>query len=202
MITLDINEKPIMEGILPGALTNRMELRMLLCYILHNVKAPMTLEQMHIALSKDGLVNYFELAHLITVLLDSGHFITVKSDDEEDHREFLTVTPLGSKTAEYFESKLPITVREKALKASKEALIRERLEKENKVEITKRDDGYSVTLCISDVGTNLMELSLFVPSEEHCRDIKEKFLQDPTVVYRGLISLLLNQELGGVSFIS
>ena len=60
----------------------------------------------------------------------------------------------------------------------------------NKVEIKKVADGYVVHCKISDIGTDLLTFELFVAGELEAQKVKERFLDDPSAIYKGLLSML------------
>ena len=55
-------------------------------------------------------------------------------------------------------------------------------------------DGYKVTMCIADIGSDLMSLTLFLPREEDCEQVRERFYSDPASLYRGVIALLTGDD--------
>jgi len=174
-------------GVKPGGLTRDYEIKILICYLLAKVKSSMSFYELNDVLQSEGVVNYFEYAEAISELLASGHLVAVKRPGgEESYR----LTDLGLKTAVTFEKTIPLTVRENTVKATEQYLLRKRIEKENQVEITKVEDGYQMTIRITDIGSDLMNLSMFIPTLKECQAIKDRFLQDPAVIYRGMIALL------------
>ena len=48
------------EGINPGGMRSKNEIRILICYLIKSVKAPVSKELILESLQKDGLANYFE----------------------------------------------------------------------------------------------------------------------------------------------
>lgn len=179
-------------GIEPGGLTSGVEIRMLVCYLLDAAREPLSFEQLNGALQSEGLVNYFELALAVSKLTASAHLMETEG---EGGARMLEITDLGSRAAATFERSLPLTVREKALRSVRQKLLRERLEKQNRVLLEKTSDGYRVSLSIGDVGTDLLNLSLFVPTKAYGEEIRERFLKDPTVVYRQVVALLTGEML-------
>ncbi len=161
------------------------------------INTPVTLTRLNAALMQDGLVNYFELARTVSQLVASGHLLEMP---DEDARETpMTVTELGRRAAKTFEKSIPLTVREKSLSALRENLLRERLEKENRVAIRKMPDGYRLELAITDVGNDLLNLSLYAPNQKLCERMKERFLRDPTIIYRAVVGALTGEALDEIS---
>ena len=46
---------------------------------------------------------------------------------------------------------------------------------------------------VTDIGTDLMELSLFMPTIEQALAVKEKFLGDPAGAYMGVLETLAGE---------
>ena len=155
-----MNTDVFTEGTAPGALTNEYEIKILICYLLKNVTVPLSAYQMNEVFQEYSIVNYFEFASALADLHTTGHVVV---DVTEDGSELYSITELGKKTADTLESSLPRAVRDKAVSGALALLAQERLYRENTVSVEQTDDGYVVTCTVSDVGSNLMELKLFVP---------------------------------------
>ena len=65
-----------------------------------------------------------------------------------------------------------------------------RRQKENRVTIEKKEDGFVVTLTIPDIGSDLLSVSIFMPTRKECEAIQNRFLNDPMLVYKGVFALL------------
>lgn len=181
------------QGNQPNGLNNEHEIRILVCFILNSVGVPVTFTQLNHALQLEGLVNYFEFAQSISKLTNSGHITAVNVKGEKE--QCLMLSDLGKRAAINFEKSIPLAVREKALKSTKDCVLRQKIESDNKVRIDKTIDGFKITLTIPDVGTDLMKLCLFVPTLDLCNKIKDRFLIDPTICYRGVIEILTDEHL-------
>ena len=59
-------------GVAPGGLKSRIEIRVLICYILVNSDLPVPLEAVKEQLHFRGIANYFETAYAIADLTDNG----------------------------------------------------------------------------------------------------------------------------------
>lgn len=177
-------------GVQPGGLTNDFEVKILICYLLDRLGTPMSFEQLNEILQSTGFVNYFEFASSISELERSGHIL--REEDAQGEAAY-RLTPTGAATAKAFGKTLPRTVRERTLeRARQEALLRQRLEE---IEITHRPvpDGFMLDIRMKDVGSDLMNLSVFLPSQEDCAAIRDRVYADPTLLYRGVLSLLLGE---------
>lgn len=173
-------------GIEPGGLRDINEVKILICYLLKNSGNPLTFDSLNEILQKDGLVNYFEFAQSLNELLLSGHV----NLSEHDGQEFYKVTRLGETTAETFERRLPLSVREKAVRAAVRLLERQRIEAENKVTITQMKNGYMVECRVLDGEDELLAIKLLVPEMAQAKSVEEQFLKNPEIVYRGSLAML------------
>ena len=81
--------------------------------------------------------------------------------------------------------------------ASLELQARARREQENRAEIKKVGDGYTVHCRILDIGTDLLEFTLFVPDIHQAQVVRERFLTDPQTVYLGLLEHLTEYHQDG-----
>ena len=129
------------------------------------------------------MVNYFEFAEAAERLIRMGHL-----QPQENDRYVLSDE--GAALADTFRQKLPPAVRERAQKALDDVLTLLRRQQENKVRVKKVGDGYQITLTITDIGSDLMSLSLFLPTEKECEQVRRRFLNDPALLYKGTMALL------------
>ena len=89
-----------------------------------------------------------------------------------------------------FEHSIPLSVREKAVQAGQQMLLREKRLRDNRVEYHKVEDGYQLNIRLSDFGSDLMRLSVFFATEEECLQAKRRFFEDPPAVYAGIMQAL------------
>ena len=54
----------------------------------------------------------------------------------------------------------------------------------------KEEDGYIVDLTITDIGSDLLKMSLFMPTEQEAKQVQQHFLSDPLLTYKGVLALL------------
>ena len=167
-------------GIELGGLRNRDDIRLLVCYLLKSVDAPMTRQMLNDAMQEDGLANYFEVGQAIEELLKTGNITADIADDEE----VLSVTDKGREAAELLQTSLPRTVREKAVNSAIRLTTRAKIERENKIEVKKEENGgYNITFTLFDRDTELMKLSIFVADSLQLEQVKQNFIDDPVKVY-------------------
>ena len=174
-------------GIELGGLRSRDDIRLLICYLLKSIDAPMTRQMLNDSMQEDGLANFFEVGQAIEELLKTGNITTDILQDEE----VLIVTERGREAAELLQTSLPRTVREKAVNSAIRLTTRAKVERENKIEVKKEDDGgYTITFTLFDRGTELMKLSIYVVDSLQLETVKQNFINDPVKVYSSIITSL------------
>ena len=81
-------------------------------------------------------------------------------------------------------------MREKALASADELLLRRRAREQNRVVITQVEDGFTISMQILDIGSDLMSVTIFMPTQDACEKIRRRFLNDPMLTYKGVFALL------------
>ncbi len=174
-------------GIELGGLRSRDDIRLLICYLLKSIDVPMTRQMLNDSMQEDGLANFFEVGQAIEELLKTGNITTDILQDEE----VLIVTERGREAAELLQTSLPRTVREKAVNSAIRLTTRAKVERDNKIEVRKEDDGgYTITFTLFDRGTELMKLSIYVVDSLQLETVKQNFINDPVKVYSSIITSL------------
>ena len=174
-------------GIELGGLRSRDDIRLLICYLLKSIDAPMTRQMLNDSMQEDGLANFFEVGQAIEELLKTGNITADILDDEE----VISVTERGREAAELLQTSLPRTVREKAVNSAIRLTTRAKVERDNKIEVKKEDDGgYTITFTLFDRGTEMMKLSIYVVDSLQLETVKQNFINDPVKVYSSIITSL------------
>jgi DNA-binding PadR family transcriptional regulator len=172
-------------GVRPGAPNTSDEIKLLLCYVLSEVEEKMSFAQLNEALQEHELVNYFELISALDSLSVTGHI----SASEKGGGEFYAITELGRSTAATIETLLPKATRDKASRAAKKMLKRERRKREVEAEILELKKGFEVKLAFPR-GESVLSMTVFCPTIEEARLVRRRFLNDPAFIYKGTLALL------------
>ncbi len=175
-------------GVSPNGITDKAQVKILICFLLDSFAEPLTREQIHTVLSKDDLVNYFIFEEAFGELIESTH-ITIREKEGEGAR--CTLNALGKETAVRLHNVLPKSVKDRVVSCMAGILDQIKAESENEVIISAYGNGYNVTMISHDTDYDLMKLELFAPDEESAKLIRKKFLADPSSVYSGVLSLFL-----------
>ncbi len=160
-----------------------LEIKILVCYVLTNVKEPMTRKQLCDCLQNMEIVNFFDLNEAIDDLIKHGMI------NEEDYlcEKYLFITDSGKNNAKTLETDLSKTMRERSVNAALKMVSRAKAERETKVNIRKTETGYYVTFIIEGFGENLLELTLFAADIFQAEQLRDGFLSDAPGVYSMII---------------
>ena len=175
------------EGISPGGMRSKNEIRILICYIMKSLKKPMNRETVLESLQKDGLANYFEASACFDDLVKNKNIVAT-----EDGK--YTLSPGGNMIATQLEDNLALTVKEKAVHCALMLIEQEKLDKENLVEIIKCENGYNVKCTISGGDMNLFSFEIYVPDYNQAKLVKKNFRKNPELIYKTMLSVLTKQK--------
>ena len=175
------------EGIEPGGLRNKNEIKLLICYLLKTIDAPITRERIGDVIQDQSIANYFETMDAVSDLLSNGSI----DSDFVGEKEYLKITDIGRSACEVVEKDLPKTVREKAVKSALRFMTLEKNAKENDVRIEPTSDGYNISFSMKDNGTVLMELTMYVADRAQAEQLKNNFIEDPARVYSTILASLM-----------
>ncbi len=180
-------------GVNPGGLQSRTEIRVLICYLLHNSKEPLPLEKVKEKLHFNGIANYFETAFAISDLLESGNISLIKKNGETE--DYYIASGECANIAETLGTSVPFSVREHSMEIVEELLSRKRNERNNKVYIEKTTKGFYITCSVMELTEELLTVKILVPDEESALIVKENFLKDPMRVLLNATNGLLGTDL-------
>lgn len=172
-------------GVEPGGLRNKDQIRILICYLLSSVGAPLSKEDIVNIMQENSLANYFEVTDALSELIEKGNILTQPGNDK-----LCTASDTARGIAKQLDNMLPLSVREQAVAAAINLLAKAKRERENKVDIVKTDCGYNVVCHISGGEMDLMSFTLYVPDMFQARMVKDKFQLDPENVYRIMLALV------------
>ncbi|MBE6898495.1 MAG: DUF4364 family protein [Ruminococcaceae bacterium] len=183
-----MNFNAFVGGIEPGGLTNDFEVKILICFLLKKIEQPLSFDQVNEILQKTGFVNYFEFVEAVSELQKTEHVLLTT---DENGQEVFQLSEIGEAMAQTFHHTLPLTVREKTVESARELIQMQKQLEETEVRYHAVDDGYILTMKLKDIGSDLMDLSVFVPSEDECVEIRERIYADPLLLYKTLLAVMM-----------
>ena len=174
-------------GVAPGGLRSKSDIRILICYLLKSVDAPLSGEDIIRVMQEKALANYFEVNDALSALVSLGNIRR-----EEDGTYVLE--PQGKSVADNLDVLLPLSVRDKAIAAAMSMLASAKIERENAVTTTRTDNGYNVSCHISGGDMELMNLTVYVPDLYQARVVKKNFHRAPQRIYSLLLAALTGDD--------
>ena len=177
------------EGINLGGMRSKNEIKTLICYLYNSVKENMDKGIVIQAILKQGLANYFETSSAFDDLVMNGNLIP--ADDE--HKTY-SLTKNGAEIAKQLDSTVAYTIKEKAYACAVKLLAEKKKEIENKVNIMKNDNGFTVECSVSGGDMELMKLDIYAPEMEQALILKKNFLDNPKKAFKIMLALLTKDK--------
>lgn len=175
------------EGIAPGGLRSKYEIKTLICYIYYSVKENMSRDLVIEAIREDELANFFEVSAAFDELVSDKNLIETKDADGEI---VYSLSENGKMIAEQLDSAVAYSVKEKALKCALKLLADKKTARENFVEIEKTENGFNVICTVSGGEIDLLKFTLYAPDIDQAEIMKKCFLSYPSTVYKSTLALM------------
>lgn len=172
-------------GVTHGGLFNTAEIKILICYILNAINEPVPVNMLGNVLHYEGIANAFEVSDAVISLAESGQ---IKQHDSAE--DTYIITQSGRNVAETLQTSLSYTVKNRAYIATLKMISNFKNAKETDFSITKDDNHTYITCSALDGGLPFLSVKLMVADESQANCIKEKFLNNPSEIYSGIIDLL------------
>ena len=177
-----MDNKAITAGVRTGGLSDRTEIKILLCYLLANLKEPITQNQLIECVCGQELVNYFEMQSALQHLLDNKLI-------KEDENGF-SILPEGAEIARQLESAVNSTVKRYAYTMAVNMLQYESLKKQNKTEIIPVEGGgYTLRCSIEDNDFSIFSMSLHMPDEKSARLAADQFVMKGQEIFKVMLGI-------------
>ncbi len=175
------------EGIAPGGLRSKHEIKTLICYIYYSVKEDLSRDLIIEAIREDELANFFEVSAAFDELVADKNLIESEADDG-----IMTyyLSDNGRMIAEQLDSTLAYSVKDKALKCAIKLLADRKIARENFVDIEKTENGFNVKCTVSGGDVDLLSFTLYAPDIDQAEIIKQSFLSYPSTVYKTMLALM------------
>lgn len=177
------------EGINLGGMRSKNEIKTLICYLYNSVKENMDKGIVIQAILKQGLANYFETSSAFDDLVMNGNLIPA----DVEHKTY-SLTKNGAEIAKQLDSTVAYTIKEKAYACAVKLLAEKKKEIENKVNIMKNDNGFTVECSVSGGDMELMKLDIYAPEMEQALILKKNFLDNPKKAYKIMLALLTKDK--------
>ncbi len=172
-------------GVKPGGLTTLREVKLIILFLLKEAGRFVPKETVVGILTDNALANYFD----ITAALYDLEKLSYTSSDKGAY----SLQSSGLEVILELSDELPLSVRTAVSNAVKNTVNKEPSSAVN-AHIEQREDGYVVHLSIHDVGSDLLGMSIFMPTLSYAETVRENFLLSPENCYKRLLKLLVGEE--------
>lgn len=164
------------------------KIKILVCYIMNTVKAPLSRSLIQSVLYDNGIANYFEISQAVDDLLGVN---AIEASGSENGEALFEINEKGIKIAEELEKELSVYIKNKAVKAAMLTLLYEKRKKENHVEITKLSDKrYRLDITMysgMEKDDELLKASVYVTDAVQAEAMKNSFINNPVTLYEKVI---------------
>lgn len=164
------------------------KIKILVCYIMNTVKAPLSRSLIQSVLYDNGIANYFEISQAVDDLLGVN---AIEASGSENSEALFEINEKGIKIAEELEKELSVYIKNKAVKAAMLTLLYEKRKKENHVEITKLSDKrYRLDITMysgMEKDDELLKVSVYVTDAVQAEAMKNSFINNPVTLYEKVI---------------
>lgn len=165
------------EGVRPGGLTTNTEIRILLCYLLDSIDAPVSRSQIEEALLGEELVNYFAMAECLAQLEEQGLI--------HRHKNGYVITDAGRTVGRTLARDVPKTVRDVATRGVIRAQQYAAKKATHQSNILRSDDGKLTVSCsIGDDSGELFHMDIYMPDTLSAEAVREQFIESGNEVYK------------------
>lgn len=175
------------EGIAPGGLRSKNEIKILICYLYYSVNDRMSKNLVTEAILADELANFFEVTVAFDELVSNGN---LTEDKPLDGEMTYVLSDNGKMIARQLETTLSHTVKQKSYDCALRLLSERKTARENFVDIIKTENGFNVDCRISGGEIDLLRFSLFAPTYEQAEVIRGNFLSYPQTIYKTMLGLM------------
>lgn len=179
------------EGVVPGGVRSKNEIKILICYLFNSVKENMDKELIIQSITKEELANYFEISSAFDDLITNAN---LKESEKFDGVQTYELTENGKMIANQLETTLAYTVKEKAYVCAVKLLAEKKKRRENSVDIKKTENGFDVVCKILGGNMDLLCFTLYAPTFEQAMIMKKNFYDSPSTVYKVMLALMTKDK--------
>lgn len=176
------------DGVGMGGLHDTEDIKLLVMYVLKTANVPFSMQSVINSITKSELANVFEVS-------SAANSLCTDSLAQKDENGFFTLTEKGESTVDELKNLLNPYVREEAKRCTAKEVIMARRLRENSVSITPQDGGYIVGISMNEQEREVLGLKLKVGTLQDAQTVKERFLDDPSSLYKSTVNLLLGYEI-------
>ena len=176
---------------IPGSISNIYEIKILICRILSEVKHQITKNQLYTAFQLNETVNYFNFCQAMKELESNKHILKKSKKNGE---KYLVLTDTGKEAIKSLTSEISKSTIEKHLKSINKIVKEAQENKNKKIYIKNKNNGFSVSLVLEETSSNLLDLEIFCPTKEFAETAKNQMKSKTTEIYKAILAIINNDQ--------
>lgn len=188
-MSFDILYKKSKEGVMPGGLYEREQIKVLICYLINETDYPASSELLCGVLQKCGVANYFDSTISFSELVTNGQLIP-----EKENSKLYKLSESGKFIVHNLADEVPVVVRDETLKSYKLLLNRYDVQQENTANVQIVNSRAYVECTVNDGDDMLMKLNVYMPNVEQAEVVKNVFYNNTDVVYQAIVAIMTGDK--------
>ena len=168
-----------------GYINEKLEIKILILYILRRLPLPVNLETLTELAMCDGKISYFDFTECVSALVKTEHISLAGG--------YFSITEKGIRNGTTTEKSLPYVIRERLDKSTSRIRTTQMRDALIKADHRKKTDGTCVVnLSLSDGLGDVIKIQLYAADENQALDIMKGFRKNAENSYITLIESLSN----------
>lgn len=163
----------------------------LLCYLLHRVEQPVESELLYDICVTGGIINFFAYQESVASLLENKF---IKAEKNEARETVYAVTEAGIDCAEKLRNIAKKSYRDQLVSSVELAIQRKKNQKDASITYEPLERGCHLHVVLRDRDTTLLDLRLFTPDEETAKQLGDRIIANPSVLYHDVLQAVITEH--------
>ena len=163
----------------------------LLCYLLYRVEQPVEEELLYDICVTGGIINFFTYKESVALLLENN---SIRSEKNEARETVYTVTAVGVDRAKKLRNIAQKSYRDQLVSEVRLAIRKKKNQKDATITCEPLERGCHLHVVLRDRDTTLLDLRLFTPDEETAKQLGDRILTNPSVLYHDVLQTVLTEH--------
>ena len=174
----------------PGRISNICEIKVLICASLKEFNSIISDRQLSEAFQIAEITNYFNYCCAFKELVYQK--LISQKLDSKNKKTLLNLTSIGEETVKIFKNNISKAILERLIATIEKILKEEKQNKNRKIVMQRKQDGYIVKLVLEETGSNLLDLEIFCPTQDSAESMIKAMDISTTEIYRCILAILSN----------
>lgn len=159
--------------------------------LIHELKVPLTNEEITTIILDAGLMNYISMQHYITELCELSMLERIPNENKNHY----LLTENGRVSLDFFKARIPSHTQNKVISVVNNFNATLPVETIIQADYTKTNDtSYEVHLSISENKEPMMSISLTVMSDQHAEQVCKIWQEKASYQYGDILALLTQEQ--------